>query len=267
MKLNPKITGALAWTGLVLVLAVPAANMITGEPEAKANLTSDTQQVKSASAAPTAKPAAKPVVPALQSKPASVVETASTSGDAVADFVKSGKKMPSYISGNDSPATDTASTPKPATTKPGTITINPDGTIQKPSATVPTLKPVPTAPADPNVATINPALVAPMPLPASARPAPQSVVVLPPADELPPIFNDNNVASTGPRPPADITPNDQLVTGDQLDEWDSGSLADYLKRRGLMSEAAPSSSQYDADGFFLDEGRNNNGRRSRAVIY
>ena len=34
MKINPKVTGALAWTGLVVVLAIPAANMLTGEPEA-----------------------------------------------------------------------------------------------------------------------------------------------------------------------------------------------------------------------------------------
>ncbi len=271
MKMNPKVTGALAWTGLVLVLAVPAANMITGEPEAKANLTSDTQQVKTATAAPAAKPAAKPVLPALDAKPATVIETASTStsGDAVADFVKSGRKMPSYISGNDAPAVDSASTPAAPVKKPGTVTINPDGTIQKPTATVPTVKPVTTVPAvkpaDPNVATINPALVAPTPLPASARPSQQSVIVLPPADQLPPIFDNNNVASTGPVPPSDITPNDQFVTGDQLDEWDSGSLADYLERKGLMSEASQAAPAGD-QRFFIEDAPNN-GRRSRVIIY
>ena len=93
MKINPKVTGALAWTGLVVVLAIPAANMLTGEPEARANLTSDTQQVKTATAVPAAKPAAKPLVPSVEAKPAkpaAVVESAATSGDAVADFVKSG---------------------------------------------------------------------------------------------------------------------------------------------------------------------------------
>ena len=104
MKINPKVTGALAWTGLVLVLAVPAADMLGGKPEAKANLTSDMDQVQAATVQPTAKPAAKPVVPAI--------ETAAAGNDAVTDFVKSGKKMPSYISGNDAPVVDAASTPK-----------------------------------------------------------------------------------------------------------------------------------------------------------
>ena len=111
MTINPKVTGALAWTGLVLVLAVPAADMLGGKPEAKANLTSDMDQVQAATVQPAtkpaAKPAAKPVVPAI--------ETAAGS-DVVTDFVKSGKKMPSYISGNDAPVVDEASTPKAGTT-------------------------------------------------------------------------------------------------------------------------------------------------------
>lgn len=249
MKINPKVTGALAWTGLVLVLAVPAADMLGGKPEAKANLTSDTSQVTT----PVAKPAGKPTVPPI--------ETASTSGDAVTDFVKSGKTMPSYISGNDAPAVDAASTPKAPVKKPGTVTINPDGTIHKPATT-------PATSTDPDVATINPNLVAPIPLPASARPKPQTVTTLPPVEDAPLIIDESTVASTGPVPPEDIESSDQFVTGDELEEWDTGSLADYLERKGLMSntsQAAPSSSQYDADGFFLSDGPNNP-RRSRVII-
>lgn len=255
MKINPKVTGALAWTGLVLVLAVPAADMLGGKPEAKANLTSDTDQVQTATITPVAKPAGKPVVPAL--------ETAATGADPVTDFVKSGKKLPSYISGNDSPAVETATVPATPVKKPGTVTINPDGTIDMPVTTLP-------ATTGSEAATIKPDAIAPVPLPASARPQRQTVTTLPTPAEAPLIIDENQVATTGPLPPADIAPGDQLVTGDELEEWDSGSLADYLARKGLMSDAsgnaAPSTSTYDENGFFLDEGPNNS-RRSRVIIY
>ena len=261
MKINPKVTGALAWTGLVVILAIPAANMLTGEPEARVNLTSDTQQVKTATAAAAAKPAVKPVLSSVE-KPAAVVGATAATGDAVGDFVKSGRKMPSYISGNDAPAIDQASaTP---VSKPGTITVNPDGTIQRPALAVPAV-----TPAQPEVASVQPQLVAPVPLPASARPRPQTVTALPAPTEQPLVIDENTVASTGPVPPANVGP-EPVITGDQLDEWDSGSLADYLERRGLMSEAsqaAPVEGDYDADGFFLDEGPNYGGRRSRVIIY
>lgn len=256
MKINPKVTGALAWTGLVLVLAVPAADMLGGKPEAKANLTSDMDQVQAATVQPTAKPAAKPaarpVVPA--------VEDVAAGGDVVTDFVRSGKKMPSYISGSDAPVVDPASAPKAPVKKPGTITVNADGTIEKPVT-------VPTATDDETVASIKPNLIAPIPLPASARPTSlPSTTILPAPSEQPLIIDETTLASTGPVPPADIAPEDQLVTGDQLDEWDSGSLADYLERKGLMSDAsAPQATEYDSDGFYLSDGPNRP-RRSRVII-
>ena len=239
MKMNPKVTGALAWTGLVLVLAVPAANMLIGQPEARVALTSDMDQVTTSSVKPAVKPAAS-----AAAKPAAT-------DDVVQEFVKSGKKLPSYISGADTPATDTASVPKAPVKKPGTITINPDGTIDKPAAVV--------APAE--VATLpKPAVVAPVPLPASARPTVKAA----PA-EAPLILDDAQVAARDPEPV--YIPDSQVVTGDQLEEWDSGSLADYLARKGLLSnsaQAAPATEQYDPDGFFLSDGPNQS--RSRVVI-
>jgi hypothetical protein len=254
MKINPKVTGALAWTGLVLVLAVPAADMLGGKPDAKANLTSDMDQVQTSSVTPAAtpavKPVGKPVVPAI--------ETSSVGADPVTEFVKSGKKLPSYISGNDSPAVETATVPTAPVKKPGTITINPDGTIDRP-----TTAPAVTAPT--GVASV-PKVVAPVPLPASARPKPQTVTTLPAPTEAPLIIDENQVASAGPLPPRDIVPADDFITDAELEEWDSGSLADYLARRGLMSDASQAQpTEYDADGFFLDEGPNNR-RRSRVIV-
>ena len=159
---------------------------------------------------------------------------------------------------------DVATTSAAPVKMPGTITVNPDGTIQKPTTTVPAV-----TPAQPEVASVKPQLVAPIPLPASARPKPQVVTTLPAPTDQPLIIDESTVASTGPLPPANVGP-EPVITGDQLDEWDSGSLADYLERRGLMSEtsrAVPVEDDYDPDGFYLDEGPNNNGRRSRVIIY
>jgi hypothetical protein len=102
-----------------------------------------------------------------------------------------------------------------------------------------------------------------------------------PADDAPVVIEDTpapkRTASTRPVPPASI-PDDQVVTEDQLDDWDSGSLADYLERRGLMSDASVSSGRrsqavfeddnnYDSDGFFLSDGPNNNRRAGRNRDY
>ena len=257
MKINPKVTGALAWTGLVLVLAVPAADMLGGKPEAKATLTSDMDQVKVTDQVKTA--SVKPVVP--QPVKTETAAAPALTGDPVADFTKSGRKMPSYISGNDGPVVE-VSTPAAPVKKPGTVTVNPDGTIDKPVTTLPATV------QEPEVASIKPDLVAPVPLPASARPQRQTVTTLPAPTDSPLILDEGTVASTGPLPPKDIVPDDRLVTGDELDEWDSGSLADYLARKGLISEASTSaapSSSYDADGFFLSDGPNGP-RRSRVIV-
>lgn len=288
MKINPKVTGALAWTGLVVVLAVPAADMLIGKPDAKANLAADVEPVQTAVPKPVETPVVaagtKPVVPAIESKPAAV-ETAAVPADPVKEYISSGKKLPSYISGNDSPAVEAVATPQAPVAKPGTITVNPDGTIQKPASTTAAARAAApaAAPAQPEVASIKPELVAPIPLPASARPKPQvttattgPIQTLPAPVEQPLIIDERSVASNRPVPPVDIVPDDEVITGDQLEEWDSGSLADYLARRGLMSDAsqAPArrdfdrvGSDYDPDGFFLDEGPNNRNRRSRVIIY
>ena len=58
MRLNPKVTWGLAWTGLALVLAVPSADFLTGQfgKDARnaAVLTSDIAPVKTAAVEPAA---------------------------------------------------------------------------------------------------------------------------------------------------------------------------------------------------------------------
>lgn len=233
MKLDGKVKGGLAWAGLVVILAVPAANMVVGNP------TSGTvnSAVTSADASAT-KPLLK--VPAA-AKPAATdpIQTASatTTEDPVDKLLSKGKKLPSYISDGDS-----------ATTAP---------VASKPTAPV-ALKPIsPTTPikAPTQVATVAPTETPPVPLPRSARPKATAVASLP-AAEQPLILDENKVrqqedAAVEPFPLSD----DEVVTGDELEEWDSGSLADYLERKGLLSQTSAEDS-YDPDGFFLDEGPN-----------
>ena len=99
-------------------------------------------------------------------------------------------------------------------------------------------------------------------MPRSARPKATAVASLP-AAEKPLIVDEKKInpqgnAAVEPFPLSD----GNVVTGDQLEEWDSGSLADYLERKGLLSETSAEDS-YDPDGFFLDQGPN---RKKRPVV-
>ncbi len=232
MKLDGKVKGGLAWAGLVVILAVPAANMVVGNPTSG---TANSAVTTADAGAP--KPLLK--VPAA-AKPAATdpIQTASaTTADPIEKLLSKGKKLPSYISDGDSAAAAPAG--------------------GKPVAPV-TLKPVsPTTPikSPTEVATVAPTETPPVPLPRDARPKATAVASLPTA-EKPLIVDENKVkqqenAAVEPFPLSD----DEVVTGDQLEEWDSGSLADYLERKGLLSQTSADDS-YDPDGFFLDEGPN-----------
>ncbi len=232
MKIDPKLKGGLAWAGLFVILAVPAANILFGgqSDASTPTLTSDTRAVN-----------VKPAVPALKLDP---VETASVGAkDAVDALLQKGKKLPSYISDGDS-----AAAPKPLKVTPV----------------------VPVAPAETAVAAVDPAVQPPVPLPRSARPQWTAVATAPApkapsAVEEPLILDEEQVAAVERFPLSDD--GTSVVTGDQLEEWDSGSLADYLERQGLLNEDGPADAQqsgsYDPDGFFLDEGPNTQRRAPR----
>jgi hypothetical protein len=245
MKLNPKITGGLAWAGLIVILAVPGADMLTKEPAGAANRV------------------AADIDP---------IHTADITADAVDSYLSSGKKLPSYIS--DAP-TDTAAA-KPAATVRLVAPATPAPTT---AVTAPVVKPVTVpapvvevanvSPAKPAVAA-KPMLVAPVPYPVSMRPrapaaAPATNVAR--VEEAPLIVDEEAVRRRDRAVSAvlDEAPrsNARVVTSDQLEEWDSGSLADYLERRGLMSEGeaqAMNQRGSGAEGFWLDEGPSD-GRR------
>lgn len=237
MKFDSKVKGALAWTGLFVILAVPSADLLFGKdkaPTASLAVTSDTAQVK-------------PVVPAARPElKIDPVETASVasnkSDDPVDTYLGKGKKLPAYISD-----AEAAPAVKPVT--PVTVT-----------------QPV-------EVAAINPVVqTPPVPLPRSARPVAKAPVVasVPATPSAQPLIIDetdlaNRQASLDqPRTPIEPFPlsdgdqafadDETVVTGDELEEWDSGSLADYLARKGLLSEDQTRQSAQDDSDFVFNEG-------------
>jgi hypothetical protein len=314
MKLNSKLTGGLAWAGLVVVLAVPSADLLTGKKDGDS-----AKVVAPASAADTdtVQTAAIETVKAPNPQPTIKRGVQTASQDPVDAYVSSGKKLPSYIS--DAPA-DTAST-KPV--------VTPKLVVPASSSTTSTttLQPV----EDTQVAALPQAEEAPIPYPASKRPKTQTTAVaatapvaITPLQSTTPVKTTTIVApATGVTPDAtaatpttnvastatvtsadekplildedvierrdeavakvlDEEPQDQpqvaetqqprRVEGDQLEEWDSGSLADYLERKGLMNgnDASTQASRdddanYDPDGFFLDDGPNNDRSDARVI--
>lgn len=226
MKLDARLKGGLAWTGLFVVLAVPSADILFGDRDRAPETTS-------ASASIDTSPQTS-VVPALKlpAKPGSEPAVVASTADPVDAFVKAGKKLPDYISDGDVAPVAVTAPAGPAATDPIEV------------ASLPREVPVP--------------------LPRAARPAVPVAVTLPtqpaPAQQAPLIVDEEQVARNNPVAPFPLSEDAPLVEADQLEEWDSGSLADYLERKGLLSDgdtaSEPEASSYDPDGFFLDEGPN-----------
>jgi len=117
-------------------------------------------------------------------------------------------------------------------------------TVAKPAAPVAVTKPA--GPVE--VASVAPASeTPPLPLPRSARPQVKTPAVasVPAASGAPLIIDEKELAQreasldqprkVEPFPLSDGS-REPVVTADQLEEWDSGSLADYLLRKGLLNE-------------------------------
>ncbi len=101
-----------------------------------------------------------------------------------------------------------------------------------------TVKPVAPVTSPTQVATAAPVeQTPPVPLPRSARPETTTVATLP-RREAPPLIVEEQPANDQAAVDRFRCSDDEVVTGDQLEEWDSGSLADYLERKGLLSSDA-----------------------------
>lgn len=188
--------------------------------------------VVSETPAPQAKPAAKPVA---EPDPVTTASAAASSGDAVDDFLQSGRALPSYISdGGASAPTQTASVTPVTTAKPVPV-----------PAPVTTTTPVP---APEQVASVPPTRIVTFPTPVTERPAsvPRSQVAA-----QPPLVIDTQA-------PVLVDTGTPVITASDLEDWESGPLSEFLARRQGASGPAPA--DYDEDGFFLDEGPNSRAR-------
>lgn len=260
MKLNNKVTGGLAWAGLFLILAVPSVDILTkpsvfqagtGEAVDEGAVSSGAEPAKSAAiVAP--RPATRSIAPAAPA----------ATDDPVESYVASGKPLPSYIS--DAPAADKVATAPaapaaPATTKkiitpsaPQAAEVKSDGTFangtdQITTASVETVQLTPP----------------PQPYPASMRPTGRSSTTTTSGrqplviDEDPLAREEVAAQSVEPFAP-------RIIDDEDLEEWDSGSLADFLERRGLISDSDRAvrslESEFDEDGFFLSDGPNSRAR-------
>jgi hypothetical protein len=287
MQISRRVTNGLAWAGLIIVVGVPSADIITaqfmGERETigsavaggapmvldvgeKPRLDQTTTASVDAEAAP---------VPPTPAPAPQRTQVAETSSDAVDQYLQSGRKLPSYITGGE----ETAAAPPPvAPAEPEAVATTPaPRPVQPPSsepasaptdvAVVPpqtgsnatvttTTRPTTTPPIE--VAAIDPnARIAPVPMPLSMRPTPRSEptvartepVVIPSSVQAPP--SGYPVA-----PPQAVAGYGDVVTAEELDDWESGPLSEFLRQRG----GGRIDPDYDPNGFFLDEGPN-----SRAV--
>lgn len=245
MHIDRRITNGLAWAGAALVVAIPTVDFIARQFAADAAPQVAIVQAEPEAAAPElptpvaerpAAPAATPEKPAETNAPALVTaeaeKTTSGSGDDAVDaYLQSGRALPSYIS-------DGGTAPRPAPAAPSPTPAPPaekPPAVEKPPAQSATPQPQVTRP----VIETKPARVTGFPTPVSERPA--------------------SVARPAV-PPVVVNPAVPVVTAEDLADWETGPLSDFLARRqGQRADPEPRGS--DSNGFWLDEGPNGGDRR------
>ncbi|WP_108461167.1 hypothetical protein [Devosia naphthalenivorans] len=256
MQIDRRITNGLAWAGAFLVVGVPTADLLSAQFLGdRAAPTAQIAVVEERPSAPTPAPQAqRPEAKPVEVAAVAPAKPAAQNTDVVENFVQSGRKLPSYIS--DAPAEKPVA---PAAKPAETATVKPEVTAPaKPTQTAvapaPARTPIITEPAaatDPvETASISPK-VAPVPMPLSMRPEPVIVAtanpvapsVVFPANE--PVFVPPSVQ---PAPQAEITAED-------LEDWETGPLADFLARRQAPQQAQIAPRYNDDDEFFFDRDR------------
>lgn len=246
MKMDRRLSNGLAWAGALLVIGIPTADYLTGAFADKPSVAVvDAAPIETANvveaAASVAPAAPKPAVQVAEAaKPAAQPQSAAGKSDPVDGYLQSGKALPSYITGGETasvkPVQPAATTP-PAPQTPPVVAATPPAATATPAL----------APTE-QVAAL-PAKLAPTPMPLSMRPRP---VTVPLASDQPLIIDGPAAAVPSQRPPADF------VTSDDLQDWESGPLSEFLARRGQQSSATyrvqKNQPSYDPDGFWLDRG-------------
>jgi len=247
MSFPRKITGALAWVGLAIVIAVPVIEMVGSKfvsnkraevtpvaevkapavPAAKEALPAETAAVPKATvvikpavpAAPVA--SAKPVVVAPTPAPqvaedAPATADAPSGSDAVKDYLAANKTLPSYITPSSPAKTADAAAAQPDSMTPAaqklasTLSSEPSAN-QTAASTSPASSVAAASPdgsTDTSVATADTPIMTPAPVPMPVSARPKVA-------------------------PA------QTVTDADLKDWKSGTLEDYLRQHNLLAISSP----------------------------
>lgn len=251
MQFDSRITTGLAWAGALLVVAIPTADFFMRQNDAPPQLSVVQEEIPEEVTLPTAS-AERPAAAARPAAPAPVQTAAAPAkpqptGDKVIDsYLESGRELPSYISdgGTSRPA---AEAPKPQPVQPVTPT---------PAAPAPSTA----APAPVETAALPRTRIVTLPTPVSQRPAPAPVAVRPPVIEQAPLIVQPPLVAPQPvvnppvsQPPLIVDDRAPIVSAEELDEWETGPLSDFLARR----TGSPQPTQdFDRNGFFLDQGPN-----------
>ncbi len=236
------ITNGLAWAGAALIIAIPAADLIarqfSSEPQVAVVEDATTRPAPDLPTASAERPAPatsnSAATPAPQSVATSPAQANATSGDAVDTYLQSGRELPSYISGGSGGASAPAPVQTAAVPAQQTQSVQPPATQNQQPA-----RPVITPPR----------AVSGFPTPVSERPrvvAAQTPVIQPavPAPVAQPAV-----------PPLIINTPAPVVTAQDLEDWETGPLSDFLANRNGQ-RPAPAPSTYDGNGFWLDQGPN-----------
>ena len=269
MQIDRRISNGLAWAGVALVVGIPTADYLSGQFLGQAPR-ADTAQIAVLEDTPTA-----PMPAPLSQRPAAVAGTTEVAAaapvatpaapvvtpdepvaqadDALGRFTQSGRALPSYITGAPA-ATQPAKTASvapapnvPATAAPVTA---PPAQPAVAAVTAPQRTPIITTPVDPIQTASLPAKVAPVPMPLSMRPAPIAVATVQPT--RPPLVDYTRTqpivlpSSVQPMPPAE-------VTEDDLADWESGPLSEFLARRQGRPSAQPEPVYPPDEAYFYDD--------------
>ena len=236
MQIDHRIITGLAWAGALLVVAIPAADFalsrFAGPPAPQVAVIEERPEAEAPVPTPVVPPAARPGTPAPEAAAPAASDPVVTSAaarpvsgeDAVDAYLRSGRSLPGYISNGEG------------------LAAGPEPDVVPESAPAPETAAAsePEPPVRPEPPVTAPAPVVAMPTPLSERPP--SVASVQPAPSAPPAL----VVDT-PAP---------VVTAEDLEDWETGPLSDFLANRQGQGNRAPADYDYDPDGFFLDEGPN-----------
>jgi hypothetical protein len=238
------ITNGLAWAGAALIIAIPAADLIARQfsPQPQVAVVEDvsTRPAPELPTASTERPApatSNNAAPPAAQATVNPAPEKDTSGDAVDSYLQSGRELPSYISGG----SGSASAPAPTTQAPTTT-----ASVQTASVPPQQTQSVP-PPATQNQQPARPLITAPravsgFPTPVSERPraiAAQTPLIQPavPAPVVQPAA-----------PPLIIDTPAPVVTAQDLEDWETGPLSDFLANRGGRGSQFPQA--YDEDYYY-----------------